>query len=143
MTQEADGSYSILWSHHAGVLTTLGKNYIEGKIGDAAYASNTKFANKTSLSSFAGAPAATWLSVYNEIVDGNGLARTEGAYASTGDGVWTITKQFTASGAYTDVQLTGLNWSTANSTLLCADTFTPVTLASGDKLTITWTITVT
>ena len=45
-----------------------------------------------------------------------------------------------------DVQLTGLNWDVtddSNMDLLAADTFAAVTLENGDKLTVTWTITVT
>jgi len=131
---------------NAGVLTTIGKNYIEGKLGDdTPYADNAKFADDISLSSNAGAPAAGWTIIPAEIA-ANGLERASATYASIGDGVWTISNQFTATGAHVDVQLTGLSWDETDSldnVLLGADTFAAVTLGNGDKLTITWTITVT
>ena len=130
--------------YHAGVLTTIGKNYIEGKLGDSAYGDNTAFADDISVSSDTGSPAAGWTQIPAEITTG-GLERASGTYASTGDGVWTISYQFTATATHTDVQLTGLQWKLTplDGTLLGADTFTPVTLNSADKLTVTWTITVT
>ena len=74
----------------------------------------------------------------------NGLARSAGTYTSTGAGVWTIVYQFTATDAHVNVQLTGLQWAVSgDNNLLGADTFTATTLANGDKLTVTWTITVT
>jgi len=131
------------WDHNAGVLTTIGKNYIEGKLGDSSYANNTKFADDISVSTDTGSPAAGWTEIPSEITTG-GLDRNSGTYTSTGDGQWTIEYQFTASATHTDVQLTGLQWDPTDGSdndLLAADTFTPVTLNSGDKLTVTWTIT--
>lgn len=135
------GEENMYWDHHAGVLTTIGLNYIEGKLGDNAFANNTAFAEHIAVSSDTGSPAAGWLKIPSEITTG-GLDRNTGTYASTGDGVWTISYQFTASATHTDVQLTGLCWASTdggNGDLLGADTFTAVTLNSGDKLTVTWT----
>jgi hypothetical protein len=142
MLQEADGSYSILWSRHAGVLTTIGKNWLEDQIGDSP---STTPATYISLSVSTDTPLNTWTIITGELNAG-GMGRKLGAYASTGDGTWTILKQFTANATTTALQLTGLNWSAtacAGNTLLCADTFTPVTLASGDKVTVTWSLQVT
>jgi len=138
------GEEPVFWSHHAGVLTTIGKNYIEGKLGDSSYANNTDFADDISVSTSTDSPAAGWTQIPTEITSG-GLERASSTYASTGDGVWTISHQFTASATHTNVQLTGLQWrlTPLDNTLLGADTFTPVTLNSGDKLTVTWTVTVT
>lgn len=128
---------------NVGTLTTIGKNYIEGKLGNSTYDDNTAFADDISVSSDTGSPSAAWTQIPVEITTG-GLARASGAYASTGDGVWTISYQFTATTTHTAVQLTGLQWklTPADNNLLGADTFTPVTLNDQDKLTVTWTITV-
>lgn len=64
------------------------------------------------------------------------------AYADNGTGSWTITKTFTATGTHTDVQLTGLQWAVSgDGNLMAANDFTAVTLANGDTLTVTWTLT--
>jgi hypothetical protein len=142
MIPNSDGTYNILWSRHAGVLTTIGKNWIEDQISDSP---STTPAAYISLSRNVTAPAAAWTIIPAEIDTGGGLDRTGGTYTSTGDGVWTVAHQFTADAGYTAVQLTGLQWSdtdSADNTLLCADTFASTTLANGDKITVTWTITV-
>lgn len=132
------------YSEHAGVLTTIGKNYIEGKLGNnftiAAYPS----AQWISLSNDAGAPGAAWTEIPNEIA-ANNMSRAQGAYTSTGDGVWTIVYTFTASGNQA-VQLAGLQWAPGSATdnnLLCADQITSANLIANDTLELTWTITVT
>lgn len=137
--QRVGDEQPILWSHHPGVLTTIGKNWIEDQLGDSPSADPAKW---ISLSTSSSSPSASWTQIPSEITTG-GLARAAGTYSSTGDGQWTISYQFTASATHTDVQLTGLQWaSSGDGNLLCADTFTPVTLNSGDKITITWTVTV-
>jgi len=139
MVTENDGTYTILISRHAGVLTTIGLNYIEDQLGDSAGAE----ADYISLTTSASAPTNAWTIIPSEIVSGTGLDRAQGTYASTGNGVWTITKQFTASGTHTAVQCAGFNWaSSGDNNLLCADTFTSTTLISGDKLTVIGTFTV-
>ena len=142
MWLEPDGTYTILVSKHAGVLTTIGKNWIEDQMGDSP---STTPAQYISLSSSASGPSSAWTQIPTEIVDGNGLARTLGTYASTNDGVWTISKQFTcSSGSYSNVQLAGINYGVSgDNNLLSADTFTPTSLAVGEKITITDTFTIT
>lgn len=128
------------WDHHAGVLTTIGKNFIKGKLGDSAYGANGEFADDISLSTDTGSPAVGWTQIPTEITTG-GLDRNTGTYASTGDGTWTITYTFTATAGHTDVQLTGLQWLVtdgSDNNLLAADTFTPVSLVSDDQLTVEW-----
>ncbi len=129
---------------HAGVITTVGKDFIEGKVGNSAFANNTMYADRISLSSDSSSPSAAWVNIPAEYTT-VGLTRVQGAYASTGNGVWTISYQFTASGTATSVQLTGLHWNTGPyaGNLLCSDTFTATTLYTGDKITVTWTITLT
>lgn len=142
MTTNVDGSFNIAWSRHAGVLTTIGKNWIEDQISDSPSATPAAY---IALSRNVTAPNAAWTIIPAEINTGGGLDRTVGTYTSTGNGVWTVAKQFTADAGYTAVQLTGLQWSDTDAednTLLCADTFTATTLAVGDKITVTWTLSV-
>lgn len=136
------GEEPVFWSYHDGQLMTIGKNWIEDQLGDSPSTDPAKWISVSSNStSPTGHPE--WTQIPNEIV-GSGLTRAAGTYQSTGDGVWTISHQFTANATSTDVQLTGLQWAVSgDNNLLGADTFTPVTLNDGDKLTVTWTITVT
>lgn len=137
--QRVGESEPTFWSHHAGTLTTLGKNWIEDQMGDSP---STDPAKWISLSLSTDTPSAAWTQIPAEIVAG-GLERAAGTYASTGDGVWTIEYQFTASATHTDVQLCGFQYAVSgDNNLLWADTFTPVTLNSGDKLTVTGTTTI-
>jgi len=142
LVEHADGTVEGPF-HHAGTLTNTGKEYIEGKLGNNAFANNTAFAEYITLSTDTSSPSATWINIPSEITTG-GLARAQGTYTSTGTGQWKIEKQFTASATHTNVQLTGLNWASGASSgsLMCADTFTAVTLNSGDKITVTWMVSV-
>lgn len=122
-------------SHHPATITTIGKNWIEDQLGDTP---STQPANYISVSSSTSSPSSAWTQIPSEIAT-NGLSRALGTYASTGDGTWTITKEFTASGTITDAQLTGLQYGTSgDNNLLASDTFTPTSLAANDKLTIIW-----
>ena len=136
ITRETDGSFTILLGHHAGVLTTLGLNWLEDQIGDSP---GTAPAGFISLSTSASGPSAAWTIIPTEIKNG-GLVRKAAAYTSTGNGAWTEVHQFTANATHTGVQLMGVNWvvtKQADNTLLCADTFTPVNLNAADKITAT------
>ena len=122
-------------SHHAGVLTTIGANWIEDQLGDSP---STDPAKWVSVSTSSSSPSAAWTQIPTEIASG-GLTRAAGTYASTGDGAWTITVTFTSTTDHTDVQLTGLQWaSSGDNNLLASDVFTPVTLGNGDQLTVEW-----
>jgi len=137
--QRADEDEPTFWSHHAGVLTDIGADWIEDQLGDSP---STQPADYISLSLSSSSPATGWTQIPSEIVAG-GLERAQGTYTSTGTGQWTIDYQWTSSTTHTDVQLTGLQYgASGDNNLLAADTFTPVTLNNGDKLTVTWTITV-
>lgn len=142
MTPAADGRWDILWSRHAGVLTTEGKDWLEDQIADSPGATPAVY---VALTSHSHTPVAGDHRLWNEINTGGGLDRITGTYASTGNGAWTVTKQFTADAGYTNVQATGLHWSDTdgdNGTMLCADTFAAATLAASDTLTVTWTCSV-
>ena len=142
--QRAGEPEARLISYHAGSLTTAGKNFIEGVLGDDGFANATHYIQYGSLSTSATVFSTAWVNIPSEITT-NGLERAEMTYASTGNGVWTMTKQWTASGTHTDVQRIGMNWdSVANDgSLAWADTITPVTLNTGDKITVVATTTVT
>ena len=141
--ERADGTVELIKDgvalNNDGVLTNIGKDWIENQLGDTP---STDPAKWISLSTDSSTPDASWTQIPNELTS-DGLSRAAGTYSSTGTGQWKIEHQFTATGTVSNVQLTGLHWaSSGDNNLLSADTFTPVTLNDGDKLTITWTITV-
>jgi len=124
-------------SHHPGVLTTLGANWIEDQMGDTPATDPAKW---IAVSNNSSTPAAAWIVIPNEITTGN-MGRAAGTYASTGDGEWTITKTFSPSGSGS-CQLTGLYWAATGDLLLCADTFTAINFENGDSIEIQWSMTV-
>jgi hypothetical protein len=138
----ADGTHKDL-GYHAGSLTTVGKNFIEGVLGNDAFANATHYIQYGCLSNSTDVFDAAWVNIPVEIVTG-GLERAEMAYASTGNGVWTLTYQWTASATNVGVQRVGFCWDSVagDGSLAWADTFTPVTLNSADKLTVTGTTTI-
>jgi len=128
----------LMHSHHAGVLTTLGQNWIEDQLGDSPATDPAKW---ICLSNDATAPSSAWIVLPAEIIT-NGLTRAVGTYSDNGDGAWKITKIFTFTGTQS-CQLTGLYWALAGDFLLCADTFTQVNGEAQDTLEIVWSISVT
>jgi len=104
-------------------------------------------ANYVALSTNAGGASAAHTSVAGEIT-ANGLQRViaDTKTHTGGTNTTTIQEVFTASGTHTNVQLTGLLNNTVASgvsVLVHEATFTATTLASGDELQVTWTITST
>jgi hypothetical protein len=121
------------------LITNAGRDFISAQIGSTSAATNG--ANYIALSTDTGEPAATDTTLASEITTG-GLARAQGDYShTTGTNTYTITETFTASATHTAVQKAGLFTAASSGTMMAENTFTPVTLASGDQLTITWTIT--
>ena len=137
---EATGTYVHFYhDESSNVITTIGLNWIEDQLGDSP---STDPAKWISLSND-GSSSDAWTKLPTELDDTNGMGRAVGAYASTDDGVWTILKTFTATGAVT-VQTTGLQWVVtlqSDDNLMAANDFTSVTLATDDSLTVTWTLT--
>ena len=125
----------ISYSHHPGVLTTLGQNWIEDQLGDSPATDPAKW---IAVSNDAGSPSAAWIVIPSEITTG-GMGRAVGTYVDNGDGAWNITKTFSPS-ASGSCQLTGLYWALAGDFLLCADTFTQVNYEDGDSVTIKWSL---
>lgn len=107
-------------------------------------------ANYIALSTNASGADPSHTSVAGEITT-NGLARVGAASLdvrnhSATTNTSTLEHTFTASGAHSNVQLTGLlNNTVASGTSILTheNTFTATTLASGDELKVTWTITST
>jgi hypothetical protein len=105
--------------------------------------------NYIALTSDAGAPAAgdcaagsVTCTLTGEIST-NGLSRSQATYAHTnGQATYTLTKTWTASGTVTNVQKAGVFNAASSGTMIFENTFTAVTLNSGDQLQITWTITI-
>ena len=144
----ANGDYELIKDgvalDNAGVLTNVGLDFIEGKLFNDGFANASANAKYLCLSTSASSPSAAWIDLPSEITT-NGLERAEAAYASTGVGTCTLTYQWTATDTHTDVQLVGWAWddTAGDGSLFGSDTFTPVTLNDGDKLTVTATNTVT
>ena len=126
------------YSHHAGTLTTGGKNWIEDQLGDSPSTDPAKWiAHSNSTDS----PSAAWTAIPAEITTGN-MSRTNGTYVNDGDGKWNITKIFSPTETNSS-RLVGLYWAASGAYLLASDTISVINYESGDTVTITWTITVT
>jgi len=126
------------FSEHAGTLTTIGANYIEGLLGNNATDASAQW---ISLSNDGTSPSAAWTQLPTEIA-ANNLSRALGTYTSTGDGQWTITYTFTASGTQS-LQLAGLQWApSGDNNLLCADQITSVSMEASDTLELEWSLSV-
>lgn len=126
-------------SHHAGVLTNHGKDWITDKLGGAGsyWGLNGTF---IAVSNSTDAPSAAWTVIPAEITTG-GLGRATGSYVDTGTGTWNITKTFSISGS-NDARLAGLYYNATGNSLICSDTFTPVSVSNGDSLQVVWSNTV-
>lgn len=157
VTVTRDGNEIYRHEDH-NLITNAGKDFISTQLGSTAPGANG--ANWIGLSTNTKAPSAldTCISTTDggttsaEIDTGGGLDRLQATYAHTaGTNTYTETRLFTADATYTSVQKAGLftaNVGGANTclggddgTMMAENTFTPVTLNSGDQLTITWTIT--
>jgi hypothetical protein len=133
---EETGTYDLFYrDESSNLMVNIGFDWVEDQLGDSP---STDPAKWISLSTDATAPAAGWTQIPSEIAAG-GLERAVGTYTDTGTGAWEIEATFTASATHTNVQLTGLQYAASgDNNLMAANTFTAVTLNSGDALTITW-----
>jgi hypothetical protein len=152
---------SVIYHHEDhNLITTAGLDFIREQIGQTSGSGqiDTNGANFIGLTTNSKAPhiSDTCLSTTDggttsaEITTG-GLGRSQGTYAEVSTNQFTITKTFTASATHTSVQRAGLFTAAVggadtcaggdDGTMMAENTFTSVSLASGDQLTITWTIT--
>jgi len=151
-----DGNEIYHYEEH-NLITNAGRNFIALQLGDTT-GLGTNGANYIGLSTNSKATALTDTCISttdggttSAEITGDGLVRSQGAFAHTADtDTWTITEQFTASGAgHTGVERAGLFTAAANGdtcagsndgVMVAGNSFSSVNLASGDQLTITWTI---
>lgn len=103
-------------TYHAMSLTTLGKNWIEGILGDTVGADVAKYIGSSNSSDTF---SAAWTVLPDEITT-DGLSRAAGTYASTGDGTWNCTKSFSVTGTNA-TKLYGLYYASTGSYLLAAE----------------------
>ena len=130
--------------HHEdhNLLLNEGKEFIEDQVlATSGIGSNG--ANYIALSNGGTAPAAGDTSCETEIT-ANGLQRAQGTVTDTGTGTNTVSKTFTATGAQSAQKSCLFTDGTSGEpdTMLAENTFTQVTLATNDQLSITWTITI-
>jgi len=122
-------------TYHAMSLTTLGKNWIEGILGDAVGVDVAKYIGSSNSSD---AFSAAWSVLPDEITT-DGLSRAGGTYVSTGDGTWNVTKSFSVTGTNA-TKLYGLYYASTGSYLLAAEqqgVGSQKNVGSGDTLEIT------
>ena len=126
------------YSHHAGVLTTQGAEYIEQALGNNA---STLLVTWIGLSNDGTAPSSAWSVIPAEITTG-AMGRADGTYSSLGTGNWRIQNVFSPSGSGT-FQLVGLHWSLyPEATLMASDQVTSTSYENGDTVTINFDITI-
>lgn len=120
--------------------TNAGKDVIKQQVANNG--SQPAACSYIAVSTSAITPAVGDTSLTGE-VSTNGLARALGTYASTGTGTWTLSKTFTATGAVSNVQAAAV-FNAASGTTMCFEvgSLGPVTLATNDTLTVTWSGTI-
>jgi hypothetical protein len=139
--RDQDGNLKSL-QRGAGVLTTIGKDFIEQQISGSASTTVAKYIS-CSASDTSGLSVAS-TQITSEL-DANGFTRATGTYASTGYGAWNVTYTFISSGVQA-VQSYGLQWSATKQTdnnLLCYDSSAVKNTVAGDTLKVTWQCSVT
>jgi len=123
------------------LLTDNGRDWMHAQVYTNTSA-GTIGSNYLALSENASGASAAHTAVASEIST-NGLSRAQATTLThtTGTNTTTLAKTFTASGAFTAVQLAGLFNASSGVTLSHENTFTSTALASSDLLTVTWTLT--
>ena len=134
VARHADGTvfYDHMWHN---LRTNAGATWQEGQMAGTPGAVCTYIA----LTNTAITPNATDTTLSGEITS-NGLARTLGTASYTaGATSYTVKNTFTATASQA-AQATGLFTASSGGTMCFENTFTQVSLNSGDTLTVTWTI---
>lgn len=125
-------------STRPNLLTNAGKDVIASAVSNTA--TQAAACNYLGLTNTGITPAAGDTTLSGEIAV-NGLSRAQATYAHTGGtSTYTLVKTFTATGAQSAQAAAVFNASSSGS-MCFENTFTSVTLANGDTLTVTWTIT--
>ena len=135
VARHPDGTVFLdVWTHN--LRTNAGINWQEGQMAGAPAAVCTYIA----LTNTAITPNATDTSLSGEIT-ANGLSRALGTVTHTSNATsYTLANTFTATGTQAAQAAAILNASSSG-TMCFENTFTQASLASGDTLTVTWTIT--
>jgi len=138
-----DGKIILSESSH-NLLMDIGAEYVEDGLTNSTYINVEGIPTYISLSSNATAVAATDTIILEEITAG-GLERALGTITDNANGNWSVAHEFTATATHVSVQKTGLNWKSGDTDncLLAQNTFLSTTLGSDDRITVTWTLTVT
>lgn len=130
------GEYALV-ECSSNVLYTTGKELIEQSIGNEATADACDWIELCDADVGCGTPEAGSGEAYTAITD-RGLAKAVGTYSSNGDGNWTISKTFTASGSTVNTNVTHLiNGADAE---FAGNSFTLVSLEPSDTLLLNWTV---
>ena len=134
VARHADGTVFYDKTFH-NLRTNAGINWQYGQMAGGTAAVCTYIA----LSNDAGSPNATDTAVASEITS-NGLARALGTASHTTNATsYTLAYTFTATGTQS-AQKAGILNATSSGTLCFENTFTQVSMVSGDTLAVTWTI---
>lgn len=122
----------------ADLETTAGLDWQAQVMADTSAAPAT--CNYLALTATAITPAVGDTSLSGEITT-NGLARAQGAYSHTaGASSYSVSHTWTATGAQT-ADAAGMFNASSSGTMCFENTFSSVSLQSGDTLTLTWTVT--
>jgi len=134
-------TYEFLAKDKHNLLTNGGRDFFHNQVYTNT-AAGTRGSGYIAVSSDTGGASATHTALAGEITTG-GLGRADANTKShtTGTNVSTIEHTFTASATHTAVQLSGLFNAATGGTMTHENTFTSVTLQSGDTLKVTWTLT--
>jgi hypothetical protein len=137
VTVTRDGQ-EIYRNEQHNMITNAGKDFIAQQIGSNASANG---ANYIGVTTTAVTPAAGHTTLAGEITNG-GLARAQGNFTHTaGQNSFAVAKTFTATQSFSSVQAGGLFTANTGGIMMAENNFTAVNLANNDKLTITWTVT--
>lgn len=143
VARHADGTqFAERWVHN--LRTTGGADWQTNSM--SATSGRPAAANYIAMSNDATTPAAgdcaagsSTCTLTAEIVS-NGLQRAQATYAhSNGTNSYTLTLTFTATGTQA-AQKAGVFNAGASGTMVFEAAFTPVSLANGDTVTVTWTV---
>ena len=139
---EGKENEQVLCRNKPNLLTNNGRDYAIAQFYTNTSAGGVGM-NFIALTSDSTGADATDTALPSEITT-NGLERALATTIShsTGTNSTTLNKVFTASGTHTAVQMSGtFNQLAVGGTIAHEAVFTPVTLASSDTLSVTWTLT--
>ena len=137
------GPWSYLAKDKHNLITDAGQDFFSAQCLTNTSA-GTRGAGFIALTENGTAPAVTDTTLTAEITT-NGLGRADAGTKThtAGTDVTVIEHTFTASGAFSTVQKSGLFNASSSGTMFAENTFTSTALATNDQIKVTWTITQT